>query len=313
MTKDPGFKLSIVFPCHNEEENIGPLLQTVEAELGHFDLEIIFVDDGSTDGTLELLRHVCRNDARLKYASFSRNFGHQQALRCGLKLSTGDCTVVMDSDLQHPVPVVKELVALWQKGFKIVRTIRLYTEDASMLKRNTSRAFYWLIGRLGLKTLKPGMADFFLIDRQIVELLTERFGETTPFFRGLLSWMGFKSAEVPYVAARRLGGQSKYNFWNMLRFGVTGVIAFSTVPLRLSVYLGALFLAFSGFYGAYILIIHLILGTTVAGWSSLMLVTLLANGTTLMSIGVLGQYIGVCHSEIKSRPPYLIEESSDNI
>ncbi|MFA5506630.1 MAG: glycosyltransferase family 2 protein [Vulcanimicrobiota bacterium] len=304
------FLLSLIFPCYNEEKNLDPLLEAVCAELEGFELELVFVDDGSIDETLGVLRKIAARDSRVKYVSFSRNFGHQAALRCGLEICQGDCCVVLDADLQHPVRVVKTLVEHWEQGSKIVRTIRLDKGAESLFKRQTSRWFYELMNRLGLRGLKPGMADFYLLDREIIDILKERMKESGLFLRGMLAWIGFEAAEVTYIPDKRLHGLSKYNLVSMLRLAFTGITAFTTIPLVISGALGAFFLVLCGIYMLYVLYVHFVTGSTVPGWSSLMIVTLGCNGATLISLAILGQYIGLAYLEGKGRPHYLVKERS---
>jgi polyisoprenyl-phosphate glycosyltransferase len=303
------FLLSLIFPCFNEEQNLAPLLYAVETELVGLELEFIFIDDGSRDRTLELLKRLAAEDSRVRYASFSRNFGHQAAISCGLDLAKGDCCVVMDADLQHPVSVVGSLLESWQQGFKIVRTVRTDNTGESFFKRHSSRLFYNLMNRLGLKGLKPGMADFYLLDREIVDLLNHNLRETRPFLRGMLAWMGYETAEVSYVPEKRLHGVSKYNLGNMVKLASNGITSFTTTPLIISAALGGIFVLLCGFYILYVLYVHFS-GETVPGWSSLMIVTLGCNGATLISLGILGQYIGLAYLEGKGRPAYLVKETN---
>lgn len=304
------FLLSLIFPCYDEEQNLVPLIEAVDSELPGTNLELVFINDGSQDKTLDTLRRLATQDQRVKYASFSRNFGHQAALSCGLDICTGDCCVVLDADLQHPIHVVRTLIEKWQHGFKIVRTIRIDNGADSFFKRQTSRLFYKLMSALGLPGLKPGMADFYLLDREIITVLNKELREARPFLRGTLAWMGYKTAEVSYYPEKRLHGKSKYNLRNMLKLASTGITTFTTIPLVISAGLGAFFLLACGLYTLYVLYVHFITNSTVPGWSSLMVVTLGCNGATLMSLGILGQYIGLGYLEQKGRPTYLVEEQS---
>ena len=304
------FLLSIVFPCFNEEQNLPLLLEAVNAELGEIELELIFVDDGSRDHTLGYLKRLASEDPRVRYASFSRNFGHQSAIVCGLELCSGDCCVVMDADMQHPVSLVRTLVDYWHQGYKIVRTVRLDNGTGSAFKRYSSHLFYRLMNKLGLRELKPGMADFYLLDREIVDVLNTQLREGRLFLRGTLAWMGFETAEVTYSPDQRRHGTSKYKFGNMLRLARAGITSFSTAPLVLSGAIGFGFLVLCGLYILYVLYVHFVTGSTVPGWSSLMIVTLACNGATMVSLGILGQYIGLSYLEGKRRPPFLVRESN---
>jgi polyisoprenyl-phosphate glycosyltransferase len=309
--KNDNSLITLIFPCFNEAQNLGPLLQAIEEELSDLSLEIIFVDDGSSDETLSLLRRLGEKDARIKYAALSRNFGQQAALSCGLDLACGNCCVVMDADLQHPVHVVRELIALWKQGFSIVRTVRIDNGDSSFFKRYSSKLFYKLMQRLSLKNLKPGMADFYLLDREVVDVVN-KLKEQRPFLRGMLSWVGYDTAEVTYEPNRRLHGKAKYSFLNMLKLAIHGITSFSTLPLWIAAGFGLLFLSGCFAYILYVLFVHFILKATVPGWSSLMIVTLGCNGATLFSLGILGQYIGLAYLEGKARPPYLVKETNIN-
>lgn len=308
--KKKSFLLSLVFPCFNEEQNLPVLLEAVNAELGELELELIFVDDGSRDHTLGYLKRLASEDPRVRYASFSRNFGHQSAIVCGLELCSGDCCVVMDADMQHPVRLVRTLVDYWHQGYKIVRTVRLDNGSGSAFKRYSSHLFYRLMNKLGLRELKPGMADFYLLDREIVDILNNQLREGRLFLRGTLAWMGFETAEVTYSPDLRRFGTSKYKFLNMLRLARAGITSYSTAPLVLSGAIGLGFLLLCALYILYVLYVHLIAGSTVPGWSSLMIVTLACNGATMVSLGILGQYMGLSYLEGKRRPPFLVRESS---
>ena len=236
-------ELSFVLPAHNEARNIAPMaarLAEVAEPLGSF--EIVFVDDGSTDDTLAEIRAAAERDGRVRYVSFSRNFGHQAALRAGLRHAHGAAVVVLDCDFEHPPEVVPQLVAHWREGIKVVVTKREDSAAVSARKRLTSRLFYRFLDAVGDVRIEPGSADFFLLDRAAVEAVNA-FRDQDLFLRGLIRWLGMPMAGVTYTQGTRREGQSKYSYRRMVDFAVTGIIGHSVRPLRYAIHLALIFAA----------------------------------------------------------------------
>ncbi len=297
--------VSIVVPVFNEAPNVGPLIEAVEAALDAQPYEILFVDDGSTDGTLsEIEKHAVR-DERICAVVLSRNFGHQHALAAGLRCARGDVAVTMDGDLQHPPTLIPTLIAHWRDGANIVHTRRADTDDLPGFKRLTSRAFYRVFGWLSDVPLEPGMADFRLLDRRVVDELN-RMQDGRLFLRALLRWMGYRSATVPFTPDPRHAGRSKYTPRKMFRLATDGTLAFSTVPLRIGLLIGVVTAALS-FLELLFVVIAWLMGRTVPGWASTVGIVAFLFGVLFILLGIQGQYILRLYEQARARPPFIIE------
>ncbi|MDP3431655.1 MAG: glycosyltransferase family 2 protein, partial [Bacteroidota bacterium] len=244
-----------------------------------------------------------------KYISFSRNFGHQNALKAGYDFASGDCAISLDADLQHPPDVIPELIRKWEEGFEIVNTIRNDHHSISFAKKTSSRIFYQIMRKLSDVNIENGMADFRLIDKKVLKQL-KLFSENYLFFRGIIPWMGFKQTIVPFIANERFAGTTKYTFKKMLKFATTGVTAFSVKPLRLSIYLGSAIALLSFLYGLYAAYIHLFTHRAITGWTSVIFSVLFIGGINLLMLGIIGEYLGKLFIENKRRPNYLISETN---
>lgn len=303
-------ELSVVAPVFNEAGNLREFHARVTTAMlatasGH---EIIFVDDGSSDESAEVVRRLCREDPAVRLLSFSRNFGHQAAITAGLDHARGRAVIVMDSDLQHPPELIVRLVDRWREGYEVVYTVREDTADATWLKKLTSCCFYKVLNYLAQTPIPAHGSDFRLLDRKAVDAF-KSLRERARFMRGLSSWVGFKTVAVPYVADRRRAGSSSYTFRRMLRLATDGVTSFSTTPLHLSLYLGVLE-ALAGFvYGLYVLYMRFATDEVVPGWTSVILVVLWSGGVQFIMIGVVGIYLGKVFEEVKQRPIYLLRET----
>jgi dolichol-phosphate mannosyltransferase len=308
---DPEALLSIVIPSYNEARNI-PLmaerLRAVLEPLGGW--ELIFCDDGSSDGSLATLRTLHAEDRRIRYVSLSRNFGHQNALRAGLDRARGDAVVTMDGDLQHPPELIPLLLRKHREGFDVVNTVRTAEEGLSPFKRLSSRAFYGLVNALGDVRIEEGAADFRLLSRRALEALRS-FTEHGVFWRGAVPWIGFRQCAVSYEPARRLHGKSKYTLGKMFRLALDGITSFSVKPLQLTTMAGILCSGFAFLYAVYALVMRLWSDQTVAGWTSILISVLFIGGIQLISLGILGEYLGKLFMEAKGRPHYIIAEESE--
>jgi dolichol-phosphate mannosyltransferase len=301
--------ISVVLPIFNENENIDVVAEAVSAELDRLarPYEVIFVDDGSTDGSFERLRQLAHLDSRIKVVRLSRNFGHQIAISAGLEFASGDAVIVMDADLQHPPELIPELVAQWEQGYDVVYTVREGRDHAGLLKRSSAAMFYWLMNRMCDIDIASNTPDFRLMNRRVVDVLL-RFPERSRFLRGLVRWVGFRQKAVPFTARPRSHGRTKYPFARMLRFSVDGITAFSIVPLRLASYLGVL-VALSGIpYASWAVYKRLFTDEAVHGWASLVVALLVIGGLLLVCIGIIGEYLGRIYEEVKGRPLYIADE-----
>ena len=302
MKKANSFKISIVIPSFNEEGNIRPMIKRLESILSSFsDYEIIFVDDGSTDDTLALLKDAHRQNNHIKYISFSRNFGHQFALKAGIDHSAGDCVISMDADLQHPPELIPDLINKWQEGYDIVYTIRENDPKLSFLKRKTAQFFYQIMNSLSSIKIDPGTADFRLLDKSVVNILID-IKEYSLFLRGMIAWLGFKTYGIKYQPGDRFWGSTKYSTKKMLSFALNGITSFSIKPLRLSILLGT-FISIIGFgYGLYAIYMKLFTDQTITGWASILVSILFVGGIQLIILGIIGEYLGKLFIQSKGRP-----------
>ena len=301
--------LSVVVPAFNEAGNLERFYEETEPVLRELRLtwELVFVDDGSRDSTWESVRSLHARDPRVRGVRFSRNFGHQYALLAGLSRARGDAVISMDADLQHPPPVIPQLVDEWRKGSQIVHTVRHDPESVSWFKRASSRLFYRLFSFLSGTELSAGMADFRLLDRQVVRNLLD-FPEEGLFLRGLVHWVGFPSSSVAFECRPRFAGRTSYTLRKMLRFAWTGVTSFSLVPLRLSILLGFLTSAFAFEQLLEALYRKLVLDANVPGWTQLMVVMSVLFGVLFIMLGIVGEYVGRILTEVRQRPRFVIRE-----
>jgi polyisoprenyl-phosphate glycosyltransferase len=303
--------LSIVVPAFNEADNLPTLIDRLRAVLQPYpDYEILIVNDGSTDGSTRLLRALSEADPRIRFLSFSRNFGHQMALRAGLEHALGQAVISMDADLQHPPELIPTLVDRWRTGFDVVYTVRQPDPSLSWFKRTSSRLFYRLLRAGSDLDLEDGAADFRLLDRKVVAVLKD-FQENDLFLRGAISWVGFRQHRIVYEPAARFAGRTKYSFGKMLRLAVLGITSFSTRPLFISIGLGFVMSVVAGLYGLVVIYENLFTDKTVSGWSSLALLILGIGGVQFILIGIIGLYLGKTFEETKKRPRYIIADSSE--
>lgn len=303
-------EISIVVPAHNEAGNIAPLcaaLAGILAPLGRF--EIVFVDDGSSDGTLAALRAAAAHDPHVRYVSFTRNFGHQPALRAGLRYATGRAVIVMDADFEHPPELIPELVAAWRGGAKIVATQRTDGAAAvSTTKRLTSQLYYHLLNTIGDVRIEPGSADYMLLDRAVVDSVNGVVDQDV-ILRGLVRWLGYPLVSIPYSRGVRQHGDTKYSLRRMVELALTGIAAHSVRPLRFAIWLALGFAALGFLFVIYSVISFLFVQHTVAGWSSIMAVIAILGAAQLLVLGIIGEYVGRILSETRKRPSYIVAET----
>ena len=306
---DPGARLSVIVPCLNEQEVICSTHQRLTAALEQaaLDFEIIYVDDGSTDATPELLRELQTQDSRVRMVRFSRNFGHQIAITAGLEHASGDAVAIIDADLQDPPEVILEFLQKWMDGYDVVYGVRSERDGETAFKLWTAKAFYRLIGKLSETPIPLDTGDFRLMDRRVVEALLS-MPERDRFVRGMVSWLGFSQVALPYHRAARAAGTTKFSLFKMLRFATDGIVSFSISPLRLATWMG---FAASGFAILVMLytLYERVFGTgVVRGWTSTMMAILFIGGVQLICLGIIGEYVGRIYGEAKRRPLYVVRE-----
>ncbi len=305
----PHPELSLVLPVYNEEPVIAELRARLDAFLETLgsSYEVIFVDDGSSDRSREMLRELCERTPEYKLISLSRNFGHQAAITAGLDYATGDAVVVMDADLQDPPEVVSEMLAQYRAGFDVVYGVRKRRHGESLFKRATAAAFYRLLRAMVGVPIPVDAGDFRLMSRRVV-LAMRALRETHRFVRGMVSWVGFRQTAVLYDRPERFAGETHYPLGKMLRFAIDGITSFSVVPLKMAIWLGV----FAGLMGVVVALLaayaHFFTQATIPGWTGIMVAVCLSASAQLLMTGVLGNYVGRIYEEVKRRPLYLVED-----
>lgn len=302
------FFLSIIIPVFNEEQNIDPLLKRLIPVLKDSPYEIIFVDDGSIDKTPSIIKKQSTKNKNIKLISFYRNFGHQMALAAGYEVVKGDCVITIDADLQDPPEIIPQMIEKWQKGAKIVYAKRNERQGDNFFKKTTAAIFYQLINFLSDTPIPQEVGDFRLLDKQVVNFLNSLY-ERPSFLRGLVSWGGFPTEFVYFKRNKRFSGQTHYGFFKMLNFALEGITSFSVKPLRIATYFGFL----SGMLGFLGIIYELIRKAVspqsfVIGWAGLFTAIMFIGGIQLITIGIIGEYIGKIYQEVQKRPKYLVKE-----
>lgn len=306
------FKVSVVVPAFNEEGNIPRLANELVNVLKQYkSYEIIFINDGSVDNTLDTIKKLRLHNKNIHYISLSRNFGHQYALKAGLDSATGDFVISMDADLQHPVNLIPTLIQEWQNGYDIVYTVRTDKKTESLFKRSTSKLYYKIFNFLTGLNMPSGTADFRGMDKKAVQVL-KNMPEKTLFLRGVVFWMGFKQKALSYQVHPRFAGKSAYTLKKMMSLAMAGATSFSVKPLRIAIYAGFIVAVLGCLFTAYVLYMKLFGGATISGWASIMCVLLVLGGSQLFMMGIIGEYIGMIFMEMKKRPNYIVDETSLN-
>ncbi len=301
--------ISIVAPCYNEGEAIDPFMTALKPILDKmtFDYELLFVDDGSTDATRAQLEKLVEANPRVKAIFFSRNFGKEAALTAGLDHAAGDAVIVIDTDLQDPPELILDFVEKWREGSDVVYGKREERAADTMAKRLTAEGFYRLFNRISAVKIPENTGDFRLMDRRVIEAI-KALPERSRFMKGLFAWAGFSAVAVPYSRPERAAGTSKFNLWKLWNFALDGIISFSTAPLRIWSYIGAVVALFSFLYASLVIIRTLMTGVDVPGYASLIVLILFFGGVQMISIGVLGEYLARLFVEVKRRPIYVVDE-----
>lgn len=302
--------LSVVIPCYNEEpvlEETHRRLCAALAGIAVSDFEVIYVDDGSRDGTARVLHRLHHGDPRVRVLRFSRNFGHQIAVTAGLDHAEGDAVVLIDADLQDPPEVIGEMLAQWRNGFDVAYGVRTDREGESTFKRGTARLFYRIVNWFSDTAIPLDVGDFRLMDRRVVKAL-RAMPERARFVRGMVSWAGYRQVAVPYRRVARFAGETKYPLFKMLGLAVDGLTSFSLVPLRLASWVGFAASALAMLGIVYALSVRLLTREWVPGWATVFVAVLFLGGIQLLALGIIGEYVGRAYVETKRRPLYLLEE-----
>lgn len=299
---------SIIVPVYNEQETIPTLYARVRKVIDALDepCEVIIVEDGSTDGSFELLKGIHRDDTRFKIVSFSRNFGHQIAISAGIDHAAGDAVMIIDGDLQDPPEVLPEFIRKWKEGYDVVYAVRTKRKE-NMLKRAAYALFYRLLKRLSYLDIPLDSGDFCLLDKRVVQAM-RRLPERLRFVRGLRTWVGFRQVGLPYERERRFAGSPKYTFTKLLGLAYDGIFSISTTPLRLAVYSGFGLAALAFLGGLLVVYDKLVYGIAIVGWASTIVIITFLGGVTLSTMGMIGEYVSRIYEEVKSRPLYVVKE-----
>lgn len=301
--------LSVVVPVYNEEQCLAAFHAELSSALRQTGLrhEILFIDDGSSDGTWALLGRLREQDPAVSAVSLSRNFGHQIALTAGLDLATGAAVVTLDADLQHPPALIPQMTARWKAGAMVVQMVRAADDGGGRLKSLTSGAFYRLINALSSTPVPPRAADFRLLDRKAVDQL-KSMKERHRFLRGMIGWLGLREETIVFTAPPRAAGRTKYTWSKMARLASDGIISFSIIPLRAALWLGVLSIGVNAVYAAYVFYMYFVHAALIKGWASLILLVMFLGSIQLILLGIIGEYLGRTYEEVKNRPLYVIGE-----
>jgi len=300
---------SIVASVFNEEESVMMFYESLSETLVSLQIsyEIIFVNDGSADNSLSILKNIAASDNTVKIIDFSRNFGHEAAMIAGIDHACGEAVICMDSDLQHPPNMISEMLRKKREGFDVVNMVRTASKDAGLFKKLNSRLFYKFINSISSVKLAENASDFFLISQKVCKVLRSDFRERTRFLRGIIQLVGFRKTAIEYIAPKRVAGKSKYSFYKLLKLSFTAISSFSKVPLQLGIFTGLMFSAISLILIVFSLIMW-ILGKTTPGYTTLIIFMSAFAGIQLFVTGLIGQYISYVFDEVKGRPAYIVDE-----
>lgn len=305
-------RISIIMPVYNEAEGIVSFHRSLAKALApledRYEFEIIYVVDKCKDNSLEILRTIADASLNVRVLGLSRRFGHQMSLVAGIDACTGDAAIMMDCDMEHPPELIPVLLEKYEQGYDVVHTIRTYNKSISPLKSLPSKLFYKFLNMLSSEKFSQNAADFRLISKLAISVFKRDIREHNQFLRGLFKWVGLNQAEVSFVSGVRQAGRSQYTFKRLIQFGMQGIVSFSKIPLKVSIYLGAL-TALAGFlYGAYNIVEFFISPGLPQGWTTIITLILLIGGLQLLILGVIGEYLSAIFDEVKNRPLYIVEQ-----
>lgn len=301
----------MVLPAFNEEGNIVVIANKLAEVLNEYNYEVLFVDDGSTDKTVEIIKDISTKNRNIKFLSLSRNFGHQAALKAGIDYAGGDCVITMDGDLEHPPELIPEMIEHWHAGNEVVITLREETNNIGFFKRFSSKLFYSIMDFISEVPVQKGSADFRLLDRKVVDVI-KQLPETPIFLRAMVNWLGFTQKAITYTPGSRFSGSSKYSTKQMLKFSFEGLTSFSVKPLRISTIFGSFLATLAILYGCYAIYIKMFTNNFIDGWASVLALVAFLGGTQMLMFGILGEYLGKLFMASKGRPSYIIKEKSED-
>lgn len=303
-------KISILIPCHNEQDNIERLYEQIANSISLIDgylWEIVFVEDGSYDDTLQRIKQLRERDERVCFISLSRNFGKENAMLAGFDHITGDCVIIMDADLQHPPQLMAEMIGEWESGYDDVYAERLNRGKESWLRRKLSMVYYRLLQQMAKVDVLPNVGDFRLLDRKCIDSM-KKLRETQRYTKGLYCWIGFKKKKITFQQADREKGKSSFSYHRLFNLAIEGITSYTTAPLRISTVVGIVVSLVAFIYMCYVLVKTILYGEPVQGYPTLVILILFLGGVQLLSLGIIGEYLGRIFHETKNRPVYLISE-----
>ena len=307
-------KISIIVPCYNEEEAL-PIfykeINRVSKEMKNVDFEFLFINDGSRDKTLDILRDLSKNDKRVRFISFSRNFGKEAGMYAGLENATGDYVAIMDADMQDPPEMVKTMYdSIQNEGYDCVALYTKNHKDYSFIRKFFTKCWYKLIGMISSTPQVPGARDFRLMKRKMVDAIIS-MGEYNRYSKGIFSFVGFNTKWIDYTAPGRVAGVTKWSFWKLFKYALEGILAFSTTPLILAALVGLIFCLIAFFVIVFIIVKTIVWGDPVSGWPSLACIVIFVGGLQLFFFGIMGMYMSKLYLEVKKRPIYIITETEN--
>lgn len=300
----------IIIPCHNEQNNLKALhkaLRDMMDKNNGYLWNVLLIDDGSVDGTLEVMKCIRNEDNRVCYISLSRNFGKENAMLAGFDHANGDCAIIMDADLQHPPFVIPEMIKLWEQGFEDVYAEREDRGNESLLRKKLTLLYYKVLEKTARVDVLPNVGDFRLLDRKCVESI-KKLRETQRYTKGLFCWIGFKKGKIRFRQGDRTAGKSSFNYAKLFNLAIEGITSYTTAPLRISTIMGILVSFLAIIYMFYIFVKTIFVGETVQGFPTIIIIVLFIGGIQLLSLGIIGEYLGRIFYETKNRPVYIISE-----
>ena len=303
-------KVTILVPCYNESASLPYLydaLREIMDSYPNFIWELLLVNDGSKDDTIDVIKHLREIDKRVSYIQLSRNFGKENAMLAGFDYATGDCMIIMDADLQHPPHLIPKMLEYWKEGYKDVYAKRTSRGKESWLRKKLSLTYYKMLQKTTKVTILQNVGDFRLLDRQCIDVL-KQMREVDRYTKGMFSWIGFQKKEILFEQGDRVAGKSSWNLWSLFKLGVEGITSFTTAPLRFSTFLGCLISLSSFVYMLVVLSKTIIWGENVQGYPTIVTLILFIGGIQLLSLGIIGEYVGRIFNETKKRPVYIVEE-----
>lgn len=305
-------QVDLIVPCYNEEEVLKLFYEEsckVIDTVPNYDFNFVFINDGSKDNTLKIMEELAQSDNRVKYISFSRNFGKESAMYAGLKNSKGDYMVVMDADLQHPPALIPDMIKVMEEGYDCCATNRASRDGDSALRRFFTGNFYKFINKISDVDMPDGAGDFRMMNRKMVDAVLA-MSEVQRFSKGIFSWVGFETKWISFYDVERAAGETKWSFWGLFKYAADGITAFSTVPLKMAIYFGSLVSLIAFLYLAYIFIKTIVCGIEWPGYASIITIMLFLGGCIILCCGILGEYIAKIYMEVKNRPIYLIGKTN---